>query len=164
MGKLTVKDGKKVCTKCKNIKNVAKFDFILDPRFGKKYISSKCKECSKLATYKWRVENRGKNLLIGQRHRDKLKLSVISKYGKGGKPICMICGFDDIRALCIDHILNNGAAERKSIKDKYFAGALFHRWLRENEYPKGYQVLCANCNLIKEIDRRRNGNNNTSQL
>lgn len=156
MGKLTIKDGKKKCTKCKTIKDVLLFSFIKDDRFGKKYISSKCRECVKLQTYSWRSRNPDKNKAIARRSRDKLKEEVYSHYGVGGKTACVICGFDDIRALCIDHINNNGAEERRSLGSKYFAGAIFHRSLKRKNYPPGYQILCANCNQIKELKRRRN--------
>jgi hypothetical protein len=29
-------------------------------------------------------------------------------------------------------------------------------WLCKHDYPAGFQVLCANCNLKKEMLRRRN--------
>ena len=160
MGKLTIKDGYKVCRECEAKKPISQFGYTKDSRFGKSYIDSACKSCRKIATYEWRAKNPQRNKDIGSRNRAKLKLEVISHYGKNGSAVCVGCGFTDIRALCIDHIFNNGAEERKSIKDKYFAGALFHRWLRNNNYPPGYQILCANCNLIKEIERR-NGNNYT---
>lgn len=28
-------------------------------------------------------------------------------------------------------------------------GQVFYRWLKKNDYPEGYQVLCHNCNLAK---------------
>ncbi len=162
MGKLTINKGHKVCRKCKVNKLINLFGYTKDDRYGKKYINPNCNACRKVETYAWRARNPLKNRAIGKRSRDKLKLEVIKYYGNG-EAKCLGCGFDDIRALCIDHIFNNGAEQRKSLKDKHFAGALFLRWLRNNKYPKGYQTLCANCNLIKEIERR-NGNYNTSQF
>ena len=76
MGKLTVKDGKKVCTKCKVLKDTSSFILVLDNRFGKKYISSKCKECTKKATYVWRSKNPLKNKTIASNHRARLKKEV----------------------------------------------------------------------------------------
>lgn len=137
------------------------FGYTKDDRYGKKYIDSQCKECRKKITYTWRKKNPQKNKQIDYRYADKLKRDVFSHYGRDGRVECMDCGFNDIRGLCIDHILNNGADERRSIKNKLFAGKNFYRWLRDNGYPVGYQILCANCNLIKEIERRRNGNNHT---
>ena len=52
---------------------------------------------------------------------------------------CVRCGFDDIRALQIDHINNDGYKENR-VK-------MYHKILRGD--TEGYQVLCANCNWIK---------------
>lgn len=155
MGKLTIVNGQKKCTKCLETKETTLFDFFTDKRFGKKYISSKCKECTKQACYAWRKKNPKKESLNRQRHNTKLKTLVVSNYGVEGKPQCVHCGYSDLRALCIDHIEDNGAEERRKLKDKTFAGRNFYKYLISNNYPEGYQTLCANCNLIKEIERRR---------
>lgn len=56
---------------------------------------------------------------------------------------CSWCGIDDPICLVLDHIENNGAEERRQFK---YQGASFYKWLRDRGYPKGYQVLCMNCN------------------
>lgn len=61
----------------------------------------------------------------------------------GGK--CVRCGFDDIRALQIDHV--NGCGKGKRTKSN---SAAFYKTIREN--PDEYQLLCANCNAIKRIE------------
>lgn len=56
---------------------------------------------------------------------------------------CVECGYDtDIRALQIDHKNGGGGEERRrlSMRDIY---------RRVLDYPMDYQVLCANCNMIK---------------
>jgi hypothetical protein len=63
-----------------------------------------------------------------------------------------LCGYSNIDALTLDHIANTGASERKL---KHITGTWLYRRLRRFGYPDGYQVLCANCNLIKEIQRVR---------
>ena len=74
---------------------------------------------------------------------------MIEKYG--GK--CVRCGFDDIRALCMDHVNGNGNAERRT-GDRGTRFVL--RLLREPVSDK-YQILCANCNYIKAIEKRERG-------
>jgi hypothetical protein len=155
MGKLTVIDGKKKCRKCGENKTTDYFNYFTDPRYGKKYIASNCKECIKLSCYAWRKKNPKKESLLKQKHNEKIKTKVIQAYSKSGEVKCDWCGFSDIRALCIDHVNNNGAEERRRLKDKTFAGRNFYKWLIDNNFPEGYQILCANCNLIKEIERRR---------
>ena len=74
----------------------------------------------------------------------------------GGK--CSRCGFEDSRALQIDHINGGGVAEIKTIKGNYLRLVLQSVSKGENKY----QLLCANCNWIKRVENNeiRNGNKN----
>ena len=54
------------------------------------------------------------------------------------------------RALAIDHISNDGVAQREKFGIR--SGVHFYRWLIKNNYPEGYQTLCRNCNWIKRIE------------
>lgn len=65
-----------------------------------------------------------------------------------------MCEIDDIDVLTIDHINNDGHKHRELV------GVKMYRWLVQNNFPEGFQVLCANCNLKKEIVRKRNANSN----
>jgi len=90
-----------------------------------------------------------------QRERSQqLKLEVFSHYS-GGTPKCAHCGIEDIDILELDHIDNNGAKERRAISTTQGGGYAFYIRLKRNNYPEGYQVLCSNCNLKKEILCRR---------
>ena len=73
----------------------------------------------------------------------KLKKEVMDHYG--GK--CACCGFSEIGALTIDHINGDGNKERR--ESGIVGGTFLYRWLREQDYPAGYQVLCSNCNTSK---------------
>ena len=81
-------------------------------------------------------------------HREKVKREVLTTYGHG-KCACVQCGEDRIACLSIDHVNNDGAAERKSRK-KF--GYHFYRFLIASGYPLGYQTLCMNCQFIKMQD------------
>lgn len=93
--------------------------------------------------YYWRVGRESK-----KRYRARIKYEVFAHYSKG-EPKCVHCGEEDLLVLCIDHINGGGTQERKRINQG--GGAGFYLFLRKNDYPDGYQVLCANCNLRKEI-------------
>jgi len=83
-----------------------------------------------------------------QRERPRrLKIEVLSHYSNG-KPFCAGCGFGLIEALQIDHLENNGAAEKKMYNHN--GGHNCYVILKRRGFPEGYQVLCANCNLIKQ--------------
>ena len=79
----------------------------------------------------------------------KLKSEVLAYYSTDNTPTCVICGFNDIRALSIDHIDNNGACHRRALGDKTLAGHRFYLWLKKQNLPKGYQCLCMNCQWEK---------------
>lgn len=71
---------------------------------------------------------------------------MLNRYGR----VCVVCGFDDIRALQIDHVNGNGNAERIAIGGTVrFSGWNFYQYLKKSGYPDGYQTLCANHNMIK---------------
>ena len=75
---------------------------------------------------------------------------VLERYGTA----CVWCGFDDERALQIDHIDDSGAEQRKE-KGRSFSGGWFYQHLIKLGLPDGYQTLCANCNTIKEYEKRQ---------
>ena len=83
---------------------------------------------------------------------EKIRFKVLSHYG-GNPPKCKNCGFDDMNALTLDHIKNNGAEHRRQIGCR--GGYSYYNWFVKNNFPDGYQVLCANCNQIKEVKRRK---------
>ncbi len=91
-------------------------------------------------------EHREMRLRKVKEGRQKVKLEVLTHYG-GGNCACVKCGFADVRALTIDHIDGGGHQHLKEIK--HHQGANFYYWLRKQDYPKGYQTLCANCQFIK---------------
>ena len=118
-------------------------------------------------TRQWKQTNKSRDVELNKQERARLRSEVLLHYcGKtmrfGDLVVnvvsyamrCGSCGFSDHRALQLDHVDNNGAQERKAIGNRLSAGTTFYRWLRRNGLPPGYQVLCANCNWIKEIDRR----------
>jgi hypothetical protein len=83
-------------------------------------------------------------------NRAALKLEALEKYGR----VCAVCGFNDPRALQIDHVENNGSEERRKLGGQGFAGWQFYRWLKSQGWPEGYQTLCANHNIIKFCESR----------
>ena len=86
----------------------------------------------------------------------RLKMLALSHYSKDPThAACKRCGFDDIRALQIDHMYGGGRQHRIQLRQ---AGTTnFYQWLWKQDYPEGYQVLCANCNWIKRFENKENG-------
>lgn len=75
-----------------------------------------------------------------------LRAECVQAYG--GKCVC--CGEAEYDFLELDHIFNDGAAERRKHKN----GRQEMLALKRQGWPKGrHQLLCANCNRGKQ----RNG-------
>jgi len=63
---------------------------------------------------------------------------------------CVNCGFDDVRALQIDHINGDGAEERKKHRGSLLYKSMLERYIKDpQKFCVNYQLLCANCNWIK---------------
>jgi len=140
----------KLCIECKQEKPVSEFYKHLHNRDE---LDCYCKTCHRQLTNKWNRKNR-------RPRQAATKFEVFSHYS-GGDPVCARCGFDDIRALSIDHINNDGNKHRREARPKRTrAGVGFYEWLRKNNYPEGFQVLCMNCQFIKvhEVERTRLAN------
>ncbi len=141
----------KKCLKCGQTKKLE--DFYI--KNGKP--TSPCKECVRSSVLKnyhanplpkrkrmleWALNNNDKVRQISKKVRLRLKILVVEKYG--GK--CACCGEKELVFLAIDHIKNDGAAHRREI-----GNGQIHRWLKRNNFPAGFQVLCFNCNAAKHI-------------
>jgi hypothetical protein len=55
--------------------------------------------------------------------------------------VCDCCGEGTYEFLSIDHVNGDGGAHRKQIG----RGSLY-TWLKRNDWPSGFRVLCHNCN------------------
>ena len=77
-----------------------------------------------------------------RKHSHELRAEVLRHYGTK----CACCGETEPKFLAIDHMNNDGAAHRKEI-GKSSQSILY--WLRDNNYPEGFQLLCHNCNVAK---------------
>jgi hypothetical protein len=88
---------------------------------------TRCSTCTELANSKahdrWR----------------RLRQQVLSAYGG---PVCVGCGETCDPVLEIDHINQDGAEHRKQI-----GSSALYRWLKQNNFPDGFRVLCRNCNI-----------------
>lgn len=133
-------------------------------------MSYKNKEDQKEFARKWYIKNRDRILLnkdrIKQRaydreyytknkiHKLEYRKNLMFKQRMeiftllGGK--CIKCGFNDSRALQIDHINGGGSKERKIFG---FHGTFLMKVKNSilNDFNE-YQLLCANCNWIKRFE------------
>lgn len=143
----------KKCTKCKKYKTLDNF---LKRKERGGAPCSRCKKCAYAARRQWYLENRAHEirkasiymkkhypefLAKSTKHRRKLRQEVLDKFGRA----CKLCGFTNEHALQIDHVFGHGCKELKNMGNG--ASQYLRRVLDDT---KGrYQLLCANCNLIK---------------
>lgn len=74
-------------------------------------------------------------------YRVQTKLAVLDAYGG---PVCVGCGNEEFDILEIDHIDGGGCQQRRELG--ITGGYQFYLWLKQQNYPEGYRVLCPTCN------------------
>jgi|CXWL01.1.fsa_nt_gi hypothetical protein len=105
-----------------------------------------------------------KTRMKAYRARDRL-LALQAYGGEHPKCSCPGCEENHLQFLSIDHIDGNGANQRRALRqaqkqtketlkhtrdsDNNPGGSVFFRWLRLNNYPEGYRVMCYNCNTAR---------------
>lgn len=95
----------------------------------------------------YRLRNKEKRRQISKQYNARLRYETLMNYSDVS-PKCACCGEDTYEFLSLDHIYGGGNQHRKVTKT---VGSGIYRWLRKNGYPKGFQVLCHNCNQAKGI-------------
>ena len=86
-----------------------------------------------------------KNKEICREKRKEARRKVLNHYS-GIPPKCACCGEDTNQFLTIDHI------DKTTVNPKYRASTKLFKWLIDNNYPEGYQILCFNCNCGKQVN------------
>jgi hypothetical protein len=72
------------------------------------------------------------------------RINALIHYGEG-TPICACCGDNRFEFLTLDHIHGGGNEHRLQVTGSK-KGSIYS-WLKKNNYPPGFQVLCYNCNM-----------------
>jgi len=103
---------------------------------------------------KYRTNNRDKILLKKKKELQNYRLNVLTDYSKG-TPKCKNCGITGIPFLQIDHIYGRKAMGHTRNKNSISVYRELHK-----KHSQGYQVLCVNCNMMKEIRRNKSHSKN----
>lgn len=116
----------KYCAKCATTKPVSEF---FKNKARPDGLSGYCKACQQE---------------VNSANHQRLRLEVMDLLGG---PVCVglgePCGFDDIRALVIDHKDGGGSQHRRD------AVSVWGVYRHAQAHPEEYQVLCCNHNQIK---------------
>jgi len=116
----------------------------------------------------WANNYRQKPEVKSQRREDykNVRDLVYSHYSKilssNDIPCCNCCGESEMEFLTLDHIAGRKQMDsepelRKMGYSSKFSGNTLWSWIKRNNFPEGFQVLCQNCNFAKG----KRGNNNT---
>lgn len=96
---------------------------------------------------KWRARNRDKNAATVRARRDGERRAVLMHYSHGTMA-CICCGEMTYEFLSLDHLDDAGRLERRR-RRWGTSGAELYRRLLKLGLPRGFQVLCFNCNIGK---------------
>ncbi len=127
---------------CTNKKCKSAVYRFLNPEYYKKK-SSFYYQRNKINRPSWMVKQSHDNALKMRSKRITERELVYEKFGRK----CNRCGFNDTRALQIDHVNGGGKNERKEFKCKMHA---YYKKVLDDKNGE-YQLLCANCNWIKRF-------------
>lgn len=145
----------KMCKKCGRLKSFSQF---YKSKLTSDGFEGMCKNCRRFIMRKqyksddvhkrkskyqkeWNIKNPEKVIIHNARTRLKLRMGVLNAYS-GIPPKCACCNEKHIQFLELDHINGRGNKERC----RYGAGGGLYNFLKRNKYPKGYRILCSNCN------------------
>lgn len=167
----------KICSLCKEEKTSDEF---INHKLKNK-ISSFCKNCNKIRlnsiNKKYRLKNKEKisaykktkkykilNKLNREKNKEKRKLTnlkyKLDAFNAYGGAFCSCCGEKEVYFLAIDHVNGGGRKERKKSGRH---GHHMYRWLKKNNYPDCYRVLCHNCNFSVHLNNGKCEHNSTDE-
>ena len=125
----------KKCPRCQNTRPADKFD--PDYRQPDGY-RQWCRACQKTYLQERSSLYLPKKREHGRRTDRSLRREVLIHYSSA-PPVCLCCGEKTLEFLSIDHIDGGGSKHKREVHKIY-------RWLKKNNFPEGFRVLCHNCN------------------
>lgn len=134
---------KRRCTICKKWLSLNYFNKDKTRTLSHAYI---CKGCEKIKRKRYHQKN-GEAIRKKDREWEKRNKKKVFEHYSNGSLKCANCEYNVYETLTIDHINGGGSKHRKKLN---VWGNRFYEWLIRNKFPKRYQVLCHNCNFLKE--------------
>jgi hypothetical protein len=126
---------------CKNCGTLPISDFYTyDDESRKGGIRYRCKKCAKKQIKTWSKNHREKKISYYKNYRVNLRWQILCHYSNSAPPSCACCGENIKEFLCIDHIAGGGTQHRLKV------GKNMYQWIKRNNYPPMFRVLCYNCN------------------
>jgi hypothetical protein len=110
---------------------------------------AKCQKCAE-DRKKWYEDHKELILEKMKQAHVKLKQEVFNHYGG----ICTCCGEEWLPFLQLDHTYGGGEHHRAQVKKETGSSAMY-AWVKRNNFPDCFQVLCANCNMAKGANNKK---------
>jgi hypothetical protein len=129
------------------------------------YPNGTCKECQKIRRHIPEIhakiliqhkEHYARNRTRRRKEMRKLaatlKLEALTHYGPEGILRCCWenCTVVDTDMLSLDHVNNDGAKHRRKSGQR-LGGEKLYRWVIQENFPDGFQTLCMNHQLKKQL-------------
>lgn len=130
------KDRFRICIACKTPLPLEQF---YEKRSRPNGRFSKCKACE---LERGRDKYRNNPVKEAERKAKANQLDKQRAFAAYGGSRCVCCGEKELVFLSLDHINGGGSRWRRQKLSLY-------RWVRQQHYPPGFQVLCFNCNWAK---------------
>jgi len=121
-----------ICPRCEKPKPAIAFSKDHCRRNGR---SGWCKKCMHKTSQKY-LKSKARQ---SREARIALRIEVLTHYSGGKKPFCACCKIQILEFLGIDHIKGGGRKHKQKVRHLY-------HWLKKKGFPKGFRVLCHNCN------------------
>lgn len=128
----------------------------------------RCRECLKEYHRKCRTNPRSweKEKARIREYNLERKIEVLTHYGFNRTLRCCWrgCNVTDVDMLSLDHSANDGAIHRRSLNNgsSEGGGSSVYADVKRRKFPKGFETLCCNHQMKKEILRRRAVNGSTN--
>lgn len=135
-----------ICVTCGVNKATIEYATCLRCRERANEYKAQNKETISVKQKEWNKKNRESVREYSRTRQRLLRREVLKHYG--GE--CVWCGEDFCPCLEIDHINNDGAEHRREVI-RGQGSTSFMTWLYRNNYPAGFQILCANCHRMKHF-------------
>lgn len=89
--------------------------------------------------------NSPRHAQLRRKYNQERKRMIIYHYSKGTMK-CECCNETEIEFLTVNHINGGGQKHRNQLKSR---GTDLYTFLKGNNFPEGYNILCLNCNFAE---------------
>ncbi|RDJ35314.1 MAG: hypothetical protein DWQ19_10900 [Crenarchaeota archaeon] len=114
------------------------------------------KDHIKCKTVRYQKHNPDKVKAYSKTARENLKIEIFNHYCNCNIE-CKNCGQNQLHLLTVDHVNGGGSQHKRRIKNLY-------SWIKRNNFPEGFQVLCWNCQFRKKNEEAKPENPQPNQI